>query len=303
MLTSLKKVTALAGALAIVAMNVAPFGVNAAGLNGNTLTVSTSGGDIVIDSSATPFTPSATVVATVNGTTRVAAVTDNNTITITDADGNGGGTLDAGNYSISVVENANTPANAADDVYFSVVYNTLAAGTAGSNQVLVTARVAPTLSLAIGNGTDGNQAISFGTLTPGSFAEDDVQLTYASNAVNGVILTMTSGGLKDGAIQREIGVTDINTDDGAGANSENTAATDYYKVSTAGGTAAVTFDTATNTLANAAGAQMLATQTLVSTSAPNATTNQMVTIGTQVASDTEAGNYSDTLTFTITGSF
>lgn len=173
-----------------------------------------------------------------------------------------------------------------------------------ANQISVSATVVPILTMSLANGTDGNQTLAFGTLTPGAFAEDDVQVNYATNGVGGITAVMAAGGFttdvdadgtRDNANDREIGVQSLRA-------TAQTAATDYYKVSTAGGTAAVTFDTTNNAITAAGGADMLASQNVASQTAPFSG-NQMVTVGTQIANTTEAGSYSDTLTFTVTPTF
>ncbi|MCT4591961.1 MAG: hypothetical protein N4A36_01060 [Candidatus Gracilibacteria bacterium] len=190
----------------------------------------------------------------------------------------------------------------AADVYtlsFTTVggdYNASVFVVSNANQVAVTAYVEPTLSFSIANGTDGNTAIAFGTLVPGTFSEDDVTLNYGTNAASGMTVAMASAGLVGTNQTEEIGTNDING--GAVA----TTATDYYKVSTAGAVGAVAFNTGTDTIGDAAGAQMSSTQDVVSTSSPSSAT-QSVTIGTQIAADTTADSYTDTLTFTATATF
>ncbi|MEK7164496.1 MAG: hypothetical protein AAB779_00975 [Patescibacteria group bacterium] len=173
-----------------------------------------------------------------------------------------------------------------------------------ANQVSVSATVVPILTMSLANGTDGNQAIAFGTLTPGAFSEDDIQVNYATNGVGGITSTMAAGGFttdvdadgtRDNANDREIGVQSLR------ATTDSTA-TDYYKVSTAGGTGAVTFDAVDNAITAAGGRDMRTSQNVATQTAPFSG-NQMVTIGTQVANTTEAGSYSDTLTFTVTPTF
>lgn len=173
-----------------------------------------------------------------------------------------------------------------------------------ANQVPVSATVVPILTMSLANGTDGNQTIAFGQLVPGTFSEDDINVNYATNGVGGVNAAMTSTGLatdvdadgtRDNANDREIGATSI-------AATTDTAATDYYKVSTAGGTGAVAFDAVDNAITNAAGRYMAASQNVVTATGPVSAT-QAVTVGVQVTNTTEAGDYTDTLTFTVTPTF
>ncbi len=173
-----------------------------------------------------------------------------------------------------------------------------------ANQVPVTATVVPILTMSLANGTDGNQTIAFGQLTPGTFSEDDINVNYATNGVGGVTVTMASTGLatdvdndnsRDNANDREIGANSI-------AATTDTAATDYYKVSTAGGTGAVAFDAVDNVITNAAGRYVAASQNVVTATGP-VSSAQAVTVGVQVTNTTEAGDYEDTLTFTLTPTF
>ncbi len=173
-----------------------------------------------------------------------------------------------------------------------------------ANQVSVSATVVPILTMSLANGTDGNQTFAFGQLTVDTFSEDDISVNYATNGVGGVTVAMASTGLatdvdgdstRDNANDREIGVQSI-------AATTDTTATDYYKVSTAGGTGAVTFDTTDNVLTNAGGRDMRSTQDVVTAAAP-VSSSQSVTVGVRAAATTEAGDYTDTLTFTLTPTF
>lgn len=167
-------------------------------------------------------------------------------------------------------------------------------GTPTNNQVAVSATVEPTLSFSIGGGShDGNTTLAFGSLTVDTFAADDLELTYATNAVSGLTISVAAGGLTD---VEEIG-SNLN-----GNAADDTDATDYYKISTAGDVNAVTFDTVAGLIDNVGGANMDTDQYVVTETAAVSST-QFVTVGTQVAATTPAGNYTDTLTFSATATF
>lgn len=184
--------------------------------------------------------------------------------------------LATGSYTVSISGNAGVGAAV------------LSIGNA--NQVTVTAIVEPTLSMALSKNSLalGILATSANTYT----ATDNLNVTTSTNAQGGVVVAMVSAGLKTAT--GEIGVTDI-------SGVAQTAGTDYYKVST---NAAPTITDANGAnFAAVAGFDMAATQNVVSNSVPHAATAVKVTVAARADATTEAGNYSDTLTFTATGTF
>jgi|GEM_PF-4324666 len=206
---------------------------------------------------------------------RACAVTDANTLTITDPDGSIDGGVTAGFYVITF--------NTDDGVFGSVTVDT---GT--YNDVAVSATVVPVLTMSLDAST-----IALGTLTTASYNTDNVTATVSTNALGGADVTMASAGLKDTVIDREIGVTSI-------AANPQTAATDYYKVTTNG---APVLTDANDGLANAGGTDMVASQVVYNGTGPVSAQATTVTVGAKIGATTEAGNYTDTLTFTVTGSF
>lgn len=166
--------------------------------------------------------------------------------------------------------------------------------TGTSNQVAVTATVEPTLTFTLDNNT-----VALGTLpiAADTYANDNgatnVGVAVATNAAGGVVVAMASTGLK--TLNEEIGVTDI-----AGGVAQ-TAATDYYKVST---NVAPNFTDAGADITAAGGDDMEATQQ-VYTSGGNPIGNGTVdvAVAARAAATTEAGNYTDTLTFSATATF
>lgn len=156
---------------------------------------------------------------------------------------------------------------------------------ANANQVAVTATVLPTLTLAINNGP-----IAFGTLATGAFTTDSVTVDYATNAATGMTVSMAATGLKTAT--SEIGVQNL---DSTASNESG-----FYKVST---NASPVFTSTDSAVSAAAGADVRATQTLFTASAPATVTAAPVTLGAEITAATPAGSYADVLTFTATASF
>lgn len=197
-------------------------------------------------------------------------------MTITDPDGTVGGGVDAGFYVITF--------NTDDGVFGSVTVDN---GT--YNDVTVSATVVPVLTMSLDTNT-----LALGTLTTAAYQSAVVNVTTATNAVGGADVAMASVGLKDTVVGAEIGVTDIDA-------TAQTAATDYYKVST---NAAPVLTDVNDALANAGGTDMVASQVVLNGTTPtDSSITTKVTVGSKIGATTEAGNYSDTLTFTVTGSF
>ncbi len=149
----------------------------------------------------------------------------------------------------------------------------------GSDTVLVSAQVAPTLSLVISTG-----AINFGTLVLGA-NDQSLTLQTATNAEGGITVAMGSNGLESAT--RYIGDLSAN-------GKTATTGTGLYQVSSTSNGAGTALG-----LANVAASQTLLTAGTV------ATANQTTTVALKATIDaqTEAGNYGDTLTFTVTGNF
>lgn len=151
------------------------------------------------------------------------------------------------------------------------------------NQVGVTATVEPTLTFNL----DAN-AIALGTLST-AYSTGSVTFDMATNAASGADVAVGVAGLTDGT--NGIGQTDL-----AGTEAANT----YYMIST---NASPVFTDTEDGLTTVGGSSVAASQTVHDGSAPESLSNQLVTIGAKVDAVTPAGTYSDTLTFTVTGSF
>lgn len=239
-------------------------------------------GATAVNGTDAAMTPSAFNTTGLNLVAAGVGSTPNKVITITDA----GMFPTTEDYVVTLSVIAGTQ-NVSDFGATTVIKST-------QNQVVVTATVEPTLTFVL----DTN-AVALGTLpiAADTYANDDgataITPTVSTNAAGGVVVDMTSAGLKTAT--EEIGVTDI---DGLIAQ---TAAADYYKVSTH---ATPNITDANDGLANAGGTDMLATQQ-VYTSAGAAVDGATVrvSVAARAASTTEAGNYTDTLTFSATATF
>lgn len=274
---SFKKAMAGVTAVTIIAMNMANFTVNAAGLTvastayddgTDTITVTVSGKDFSADNLVS-------WTVRTSGGTQVSAGTSTE---VTEANGS------------FVITDATNFNNLSADTY-SVAFSTVAWDIGGAivnvgndNQVVVTATVAPTLSFSLSSNT-----ISLGTLnTDGStYTEGNITSTVATNAQGGAVVTFDATGLADrsAAVLKSIGSLQ------AATTTLTAEANDAYKFAI---DAAVTGgSTNIGQTGNA----------VTSVSGPSAPVNAVVHIGAVAGATTEAGNYTDTLTFNVTGTF
>ncbi len=294
MKTSFKKLVAGASLVALVAMNVAL--TNAAAVTITWFTRDSATAYTV--TSAAWFNAWAGAVCTVvvtdsenPATTETftwadCTVTDVNTLTLANS------AVDFNNSYVTVTFSNSDDTLATAYWAGAFVVWTVANGT--QNKVNVSAVVLPILTMSL-----NSTALELWVLPTAvnTYATQSVWVTTATNAQWGLVVAMASEWLKDTAINREIWVTDI-------AANAQTAATDYYKVST--NAAASIVDANGADLTTTAGTDMLATQNVVSWgafAAPHNATTTTVTIWARADTTTEAWNYSDVLTFTVTGTF
>jgi len=286
--TMLRKVIAGAGVTAVLAMQFASF-VSAAGLNGTTdLTVVPGATSFAITNinATSPFTAGAgqADVKVKTGTgdvwTQIPAATFLAS-SATDAVVDLGVTAVDSNatYSISFTD--------ANGVYGAVVVNT---GTA--NQIVVTARVAPILTLAI-----DESLFAFGTLNTAAYATGATSVHLVTNAEDGAVVTVSSNGLVDTATSKAIGFTGGLT--GIADTTANAPLFYSYAVGTGADAAAVKADAVANLGTNAMAKSLSAV--IATVGSQNITKG--FAIGAKIDAQTEAGNYSDTLTFSATANF
>lgn len=194
-----------------------------------------------------------------------------------------------------------------DDTTYIITFNTangdagafqISVGTPTDTSVQVSATVEPILKMDF-----ANTALDLGILSTvaDTYTAQTITITTATNAKAGLTVTMTSAGLEDSSIDREIWVT------GQGGSTDTTA-TDYYKIqSNANGTGATIVDTNGVTIFEAAGTDMLATQAVIPNTGvyalPHNDTVTTVSISARADTTTDAGNYSDTLVFSVTGTY
>lgn len=149
----------------------------------------------------------------------------------------------------------------------------------GSDTVHVSAQVVPTLSLVISTG-----ALNFGALNVGNNTQS-LTLTTATNAEGGI--TLTAGSLGLASPTKYIGAL-------AHSGTVATTGNDAYRI-----------DSTTSGSGTALAQQDVAGTQTVLTALDVAKSNQTTTVNlhANIDNQTEAGNYGDTLTFTVTGNF
>lgn len=273
-----KKIIAGVSAITLLALN-AGFMVNAAApvatISGTDITITSAGNlaaevvtlvlkqDTVERTITTDYTIDTTVAWTIKITSVIWTALD------TDSDSN----VDSANYEISYT-------TAAWEKWAVVINNWT------SHTVNVTATVAPILTMSLNT----NDA-SFGELAPGVAQDRDIIVTTASNAKSWITVSTAATGLASWNTTDDKHIWNLQRTD-----SVATVWTDTYTIASV--------DTNTSwglVLAsqNVAGTQNVLTADDVTKS--NATTT--VTLSAEVDALTEAGSYTDVLTFTVTGNF
>ncbi|HRI36439.1 MAG TPA: hypothetical protein PK765_05230 [bacterium] len=215
----------------------------------------------------------------------IAVSTSNNTITF-DSDGS----TSAGVATITL-SNAHFVAPASGLISFSVSagadQGAAIIAVAGSNQVVVSATIVPTLSMAI-NTTNAN----LGTLSPSAptVSTGGSDITVATNAANGY--TLSAAGLSSDATNMPLDASTDLTNGVAGFGIYVSGATDSATIDEG-------FDNdSTSDLALTGSAQAIASK-----NAPTASSVVTVKYKGSAAAITPAGNYTLTTTYTISGSF
>lgn len=274
---TLKKIIAGTSAIALIAMNAVSFTAYAAAVNDATAVITPT--TWVVVSSVTwgfAWTCAASIVMTNNAwansniTVDLCTVTDGNTLTVAAS------TIAAAQYYTITFTTSNW------------VFGSTAAWDT-TNNVIVSATVVPTLSMNLSTST-----LALWVLNTATYQATSVDVATATNAVWWADVTVTSAWLKDALTNKEIWVTNI-------AAEAQTAATDYYKLST---NAAPVLTDVNAWLSAVWGTDILASQVILNwTTSTDSTATTKVTVGSKIWATTEAGNYTDTLTFTVAGSF
>jgi len=222
-------------------------------------------------------------------------------------------TLGATNDGTAIKLEAKFPATFASGVYsLSVIssdgdFSVISLYVGSANQVSVTANIEPTLSFSL-----GANSLALGTLTPGTPSTAASTVTAATNAAAGLTVNVrnTANGLNDGSGNS---IDAVPADTSKTTIEANKATTEYYgfRAYDAGSLASATFvdGTSANPYASAAvtvefepmasGADLA----VMSTNAPVASTAVAYEILANANSTSAAGNYTDTLTFTVVPSF
>ncbi|MDP2104187.1 MAG: hypothetical protein Q8K26_04680 [Candidatus Gracilibacteria bacterium] len=303
---SLKKLMAGATAVAIVTMNMASMTVNAA--NANPTFTYADGVDVLPNTADDVVTVTLPAGLTSTNGDNLSVVITNSTGTPVDLTGLIGNAVNAGLDTTNQVTGGIILTAVVDQT--QVVTFDFTPGVAGNygisvrntdgsigsavtyvgnaNVVSVTASVVPTLSMNLANTT-----VAFGTLIPGTIntAGDTPVATVSTNATNGYILQVASAnsGLLSG--------TDLIT---SASEDLSVGGADGYGIQAVGvgGTIAAPF-TATGTNVGAVGGAA----NLMTKATPASGDTATITLKALANATTPAGNYADTLTFTISGSF
>jgi hypothetical protein len=229
------------------------------------------------------------------------------TFRVTDEDGS-----TVAGISVADVSEANgsfTATNAAIDGLTAGVYSIAFITTNGdfssatfvvgnANEVQVTANVLPILTMKLTGG-----AVAFGDLVADTATTAGTQtaIEVDTNAANGYTLQVANSGLVDGANQ----IPDAGTDEdlssgyGYGINATVDAGATIDSVASAAGTVGANFD---------GGAQIVTGMsstpaTLTSSTGPVANQTTTVSYHTRISALQETGNYTDTVVYSLTGSF
>ncbi|HQF36553.1 MAG TPA: hypothetical protein PLL26_02825 [Candidatus Dojkabacteria bacterium] len=203
-------------------------------------------------------------------------------------------TAATGNYSLAMTDNKAVPAN--NDYGAALLY----AG--DDNDVLVTAQVQPTLTFAIRNTADDadTNVCPLGVLSLATVKTCAYRLKVSTNADSGYTVAITSnGGLVDGT-------NDINA-----VTEGNTviAGSEGYGVAFVGGSAtggSITEQgdfTDDDTPVPTSPTNLYVSDGNNNPTAPDTTNTALVTHRAAIDANTSTGNYSQTVTYTVTASF
>lgn len=273
--------TALMGLLLTLNVNAAALTIDSVALSGTNLTVTDADKDFTGDV-VTTLRVTDQDAATVAGID-VSDVTEaNGSFVVADA---ALGTLANGVYSVSYITTSGDFSSA-----------TFTVGNA--DQIVVTANVLPILSMKVTGG-----AVAFGDLTADTVATagTNTTITVNTNAANGYTMQVANTGLVDGSntIPAAAANENLTTGYGYGINaSVNAGATIDTKASAAATIAAAFVGTDNTNVSGMGGAQ-----TLTSSTGPVSAQDTTVRYHTRISALQETGNYSDTITYSLTGSF
>ena len=217
------------------------------------------------------------------------------------------------NYSIAILATTGTSSFTTTD-FGAALYYVL-----GGNQVLVSATVPATLAFSIRNSGDtANTAVcQLGTLSISAVASCTYRLRIATNAANGFVTTILAD--KDFSTATFATMTNINDNGSFAAGTEAygisalTAATEGGRQSTStdftepiveSNFATTTFDTDASTVpTSTTGIIISFPRSFRTGAAPSTTTTSAITHSAAIGGGTPTGNYTQTVTYRVTGSF
>ena len=171
-------------------------------------------------------------------------------------------------------------------------FGTAGNATATVTGIKVTATVAPTMNVSF-----STDEIALGLLTPGVESTGTMNIEVGTNAADGSQITMRS---TNGGLQHESNSELINNDntDGESYRFEGTAVNDSVIVA---GIVKTPLASVESNTANVATEHVLYNSTKAEIT--EGTDDIVLTVGATAIATTSAGDYDDTLTFTITGNF
>lgn len=166
-------------------------------------------------------------------------------------------------------------------------YNSGSLQASWSLNVQVSATVLPTLTMNL-----SKNSLEFWNLVVNQTGSVDLDVTTATNAAEGIIVSVASNWLRTWNTANDFVIWNKISGD---AELQTTQSDDFYKISSttsaSGATLALQDVAASNNKVLDAG----------NVAESNSTTN--VVLSTKIGAQTEAGNYTDTLVFTVTGQF
>ena len=190
---------------------------------------------------------------------------------------------------------ASIDGGATSNVVWDDTFGNMANATGSVNNVIVTAQILPTLNMVVSTGV-----IDLGILTAGIESNDSLDIEVGTNAANGVTITARSGsGWLTNTSDNTLQINDLVVD-GIAESYTFTSATGAIDSTITGFESTVAL---TTTEVN----ENTSEHAIYSTNKPEqddgAAADVTFTVAATSNAQTAAGNYEDTITFTVTGNF
>lgn len=228
-------------------------------------------------------------------------VTDENAVTIAGVDVSDVSANNNGSFVVTDLINLDGLTSGIYSVAFITASGDFSSATftiGTADQIVVSANVLPILSMKVTGG-----AVAFGDLVAdtATTAGTTTTISVNTNAASGYNMQVANSGLIDGSntIPAATANENLSTGYGYGINATVNAGATVDSVASAGWTIANAFLGVDNT--NVSG--MGGAATLSSSTGPVSAQNTVVTYYTRISSLQATGNYTDTITYSITGSF